>query len=297
MTTQLSPELLKRIRQIELRTRRLVNDSFAGAYHSVFKGQGIVFDAVRPYQAGDDVRMIDWKVTARSGEAYIKRYVEERELTVMIVLDTSASCLFGTVNKSKRDLAAEIGAVLALSAISNNDKVGLLIFSDKVELFIPPRKGRNHVLLLIRDLLAVRPSNQGTDLGMAFRTLNRVLNQKSVVFFMSDFLENVDDYRREMMVTAKKHDMIGVVLSDPLEETWMPLGLVGVHDAETGVKQWVDTSSRQWREKFEDQTAYFGELRDQTLLKSGVDRIDIPVDGDYVRALMQFFQKRSRRSR
>ena len=292
----LSPDVLRRIRKIELRTRRLVNESFAGAYHSVFKGQGIIFDAVRPYQPGDDVRSIDWKVTARSGEAYIKRYVEERELTVLLVLDTSASCLFGTQNKSKRDLAAEIGAVLAFSAISNNDKVGLLIFSDKIELYIPPRKGRNHVLLLIRDLLAVRPTNRGTDLNMALRTINRVLNQKAIVFFMSDFLENNTTYARELIVTSRKHDLISLILSDPLEETWESVGLVNVQDSETGIHQWVDTASSKWRERFTEQTQRFRAMRDRTLLKSGVDRIDVPTNGDYVDALMCFFKRRTKRS-
>ena len=292
----LSPDVLRRIRKIELRTRRLVNESFAGAYHSVFKGQGIIFDTVRPYQPGDDVRAIDWKVTARSGEVYIKRYVEERELTVLLVLDTSASCLFGTKNKSKRDLAAEIGAVLAFSAISNNDKVGLLIFSDKIELYIPPRKGRNHVLLLIRDLLAVRPTNRGTDLNMALRTINRVLNQKAIVFFMSDFLENNTTYARELIVTSRKHDLISLILSDPLEETWESVGLVNIEDAETGIHQWIDTTSSKWREGFTEQTQRFRAMRDRTLLKSGVDRIDVPTNGDYVDALMRFFKRRTKRS-
>lgn len=291
----LTPETLHRIRQIELRTRRLVNDSFGGNYHSVFKGKGIAFDTVRPYQPGDDVRNIDWNVTARTNEAYVKQYVEERELTVMLVLDTSASCLFGTVNRSKRDLAAELGAILALAAISNNDRVGLFVFSDQAELFIAPRKGRNHVLRLIRDLLGARPANRGTDLSLALRTVDRLLKRRAIVFLLSDFLAPARDYLHDLLVVSGRHDLIAVVMADPLEKTWMNVGLVGIRDAESSASTWVDTSSKQWRGQFAQQAQRFRHLRDSTLSRAGVDRIDLPVDGDYVRALTQFFRLRAHR--
>lgn len=290
----LPSDVLERIRYIELRTRRLVNDSFAGAYHAVFKGKGIAFESVRPYQPGDDVRDIDWNVTARSGQAYVKKYTEERELTVMIALDTSASALFGTVNRRKRDLAAELGAVLALSAISNNDKVGLMIFSDQIELMIPPRKGRNHLLHLIRDLLEARPANKGTDLSLALQSLNRFLKQKAILFLLSDFLAPSQDYASNLAVLGRKHDLIAVVLSDPLEQRWQNAGLVGLQDAESGASQWVDTSSQAWREAFAERSARFRKMRDDTLDQAQVDRIDIPVDGDYILALTEFFQRRGR---
>lgn len=291
----LTPETLKRIRRIELRTRRLVNESFAGAYHSAFKGRGIAFDTVRPYQPGDDVRDIDWNVTARADQAYIKRYAEERELTVMLMLDSSASTLFGTVNRQKRDLAAEIGAVLALAATTNNDKVGLLIFSDKIEYFVAPRKGRNHVLRIIRDLLAARPADQGTDIALALRSVNRLLKQRAIVFLMSDFLVTGREYARELMVMSQRHDLVAFVLSDPRERTWPDAGLVRLRDAETGDMQMVDTSSRRWRQGFERQAVKFAQVRDSTLTRAGVDRIELPVDGDYVKALTAFFQRRSQR--
>lgn len=291
----LEAETLKRIRQLELKTRRLVNTSFAGAYHSVFKGRGIAFEGVRPYQPGDDVRDIDWNVTARADEAYIKRFAEERELTVMLMLDSSASCLFGTQNRQKRDLAAEIGAALALSAITNNDQVGLLIFSDQIEHFTAPRKGRNHVLRLIRDLLAARPSNQGTDLAMGLHAVNRMLKQRAIIFLMSDFLATSAEYTRELNITARRHDLIAVVLSDPLENRWQNSGLVRLYDAETDEIVLVDTASADWRSRFNTQSGRFQKMRDATLSRAGVDRIDLSVTSDYVSALRQFFQRRERR--
>lgn len=288
---------MRKIRRIELRTRRLVTDSFAGAYHAVFKGRGMAFDSVRAYEPGDDVRDIDWNVTARTGEPFVKRYIEERELTVMLVLDASASVLFGTVNRQKRDLAAELGAVLAFAAISNNDKVGLLVFSDQVELFIPPRKGRNHILRLIRDLLAARPAHRGTDLSLALRTVNRFLKRRAIVFVISDFLMPSDEYLRELMLVSRRHDVIAITLSDPLEQSWPDAGIVGLRDAEAGTIRWVDTSLRGWRRHFGEQARRFQQMRDAALLKASADRIDVPLDGDYVPALMLFFQRRSRRLR
>lgn len=286
---------LSQIRRIELRTRRIVNDSFAGAYRSVFKGQGMVFDSVRAYEPGDDVRSIDWNVTARTGEPLVKRFVEERELTVMLALDTSASVLFGTTGRLKRDLAAEVGAVLTLAATTNNDKVGLLVFSDRLERFIPPRKGRNHVLRLIRELLVTEPIYTGTDLGLALRTLNRVLRRRTIIFFLSDFLAPAEDYEAELLVTGRRHDVIALALNDPLERSWPVGALVGLRDAETGAALWLDTAHPNWRDGYARQTARFVQMRDATLARAQVDRIDIPLDGDYASALITFFQQRARR--
>jgi uncharacterized protein (DUF58 family) len=296
-TPLLSAATMRRIRRIELRTRRLVNDTFAGAYHAVFKGRGIAFDSVRAYEPGDDVRDIDWNVTARTGEPFIKRYTEERELTLMLVLDTSASVLFGSVTRPKRDLAAELSAVLAFAAIANNDKVGLLIFSDQIELHIPPRKGRNHILRVIRDLLAVRPAHRGTDLSLALRTVTRLLKRRAIVFMISDFLAPPETYARQLTQLSRRHDVIAITLTDPLEKEWPSVGLIGLRDAETGAVQWVDTASKQWSQNFQAQTQRLVKARDAALAQARVDRIDISVDGDYVRALTRFFQQRERRTR
>lgn len=293
----LTPEVMRQIRRIELRTRRLVDASFAGSYHAVFKGRGITFDSVRAYEPGDDVRSIDWNVTARAGEPYIKQFVEERELTVMLVLDASASILFGSVKRMKRDLAAELGAVLALSAISNNDRVGLLVFSDQIELFIPPYKGRNHVLRLIRDLMAAAPAGKGTDMVLALKTINRILQRRSIVFLISDFLLSGDEYLRELSLVSRRHDVIAVTLRDRLEQSWPEVGLVRLEDAETGAISWVDTGSEQWRKRFSAQAQRFYKARDSALAKARVDRIDLPSDGDYVQALAEFFRRREQHSR
>lgn len=289
------PQTLERIKRIELRTRRLVRDSFAGAYHSVFKGRGITFETVRPYQPGDDIRDIDWNVTARANEAYIKTYTEDRELTVLLVVDRSASVLFGTRNTRKHDLAAELAAALALSAVSNNDNVGLLIFSDQVEQFIPPRKGRNHILRLIRDVLTVPEAGRGTDLALALRTIHQTLRRRAIVFFMSDFLAAAQEYERDLRVAASHHDLIAVIMRDPLETAWPDVGLVQVTDAETNERILIDTRSSQWRKSYTTQAKRFDQIRGETLARAGVDRIDVDVDGDYVRALSAFFARRARR--
>jgi uncharacterized protein (DUF58 family) len=291
----ITSDTLRKIRRIELRTRKLVNDSFAGSYHAIFKGRGIEFDAVRPYEPGDDIRSIDWNVTARAGEPFIKRFVEERELTVMLVIDTSASSFFGTVKQQKHDLAAEFGAVLAYAAISNQDRVGLLLFSDEIELFVPPRKGRNHVLLLIRDLLAVQPIHKGTNISLALKTLNRVLKNRTIVFLFSDFLAAQDEFAADLAITARYHDLIGVVLSDPLESAWPDIGLVGLQDAETDTIRWIDTAQINWTRKFDKQARRFQQMRDEMLYKVGIDRIDLPSDGDYLEALTTFFRRRMQR--
>lgn len=291
----LTGELLRKIRRIELRTRRLVNERFAGSYHAVFKGRGMAFDSVRAYMPGDDVRDIDWNVTARTGDPYVKRYVEERELSVMLLLDTSASVAFGTVGQPKRDIAVELGAVLALAAISNNDRVGLMTFSDQTELYIPPKKGRNHVLRLIRELLAPRPAHKGTDLSLALRTVNRFLKRRSVIFVLSDFLVPVGDYVRELQLVARRHDVIAVTLNDPLEKQWPDVGLIALQDAETGIKTWVDTGQKSWREGFSRQARRFEQSREAAFHQAEVDRINVSADGDYVQALTAFFGRRMQR--
>jgi uncharacterized protein (DUF58 family) len=293
----LTPDVLRRIRRIEFKTRRLVTNAFAGAYHSVYKGRGLSFAAVRPYVPGDDVRSIDWKVTARTGEPFIRQHVEERELTVMLVIDGSASVLFGTIDRQKRDFAAELGAALAYMAITNNDRAGLLIFSDKVEHYVPPRKGRKHILRLIRDLLTIETSGNGTDLAQALRTLNRVLPSGAIIFLLSDFLMSNETYYQDLAITARNHELNVVILSDPLEESFPEVGMMGLRDAETGAIQWVDTASSQWQQQFRQQQRQFAQERDLVLKRAGVARIDIPPDGDYARALSLFFHQQLGRRR
>jgi uncharacterized protein (DUF58 family) len=293
----LSPSLLRRIRRIELRSRRLVHNAFAGAYQSIYKGRGMSFASVRPYSHGDDIRSIDWKVSARAGQTYVKEFVEERELTLMIIIDGSASVLFGTQDKQKRDFAAELGAVLAYAANANNDKAGLMIFSDTIEHYVAPKKGKNHLLRLIRDLLTVETSGKGTDLGLALRTANRFLRQGAIVFILSDFLMDASNYQKDLLLLSKRHETIAIVLSDPLEEALPEVGMMGLRDVETGQVKWVDTSSAKWQKQFrEERTKVLGE-RDKAFQKAGAERIDMPPDSDYVRALSQFFQKQARKRR
>src|SRR6185436_15017561 len=293
----LSPELIKKIRRIEIRTRHLVNDSFAGEYHAIFKGRGMEFEEVRPYRPGDEVRTIDWNVTARTGQPFVKRYVEERELTVMLLVDASASGKFATVNRFKREIAAELAAVLAFSAITNNDKVGVLIFTDQVELFIPPRKGRRHVLRLIRDLLAFEPKGYRTDLKLGLETLNHVLKRRSIIFLLSDFLSSPNSYSSILQVSNRRHDIIAVTFTDPREQEWPNVGMVALEDAETGQIQWIDTGSRHWRQAFMERVDELKLARERVFRRAKVDRIDISTDGDYTIPLTSFFEQRARRLR
>lgn len=293
----LTNELMATIRRIELRTRRLVNDSFAGEYHSVFKGRGMEFDEVRPYQPGDEIRTIDWNVTARTGHPYVKRYVEERELTVMLVVDASASENFGSVKRFKRELAAELTAVLAFAATTNNDKVGLLIFTDQVELYIPPRKGRKHILRLIRELLAFEPKHSGTNIKLALDSVNRLLKRKAIVFLVSDFIASPDSYRKELAITNQRHDLIAVDLSDPMEEGIANVGVLAVEDPETGDIVWVDTGSRAWQQAFRQRMGQLAAGKNQAFLNASVDRIHVATDKDYTTPLTQFFAQRAMRIR
>jgi uncharacterized protein (DUF58 family) len=293
----LTNDLISKIRHIEIRTKRLVNDSFAGEYHSVFKGRGMEFADVRPYQQGDEIRTIDWNVTARTGEPYVKRYVEERELTVMLVVDASASENFGSVQRFKRELAAELTAVLSFAATTNNDRVGLLIFTDQVELYIPPRKGRKHVLRLIRELLAFEPQHTGTDIRLALDTINHLLKRRSIVFLVSDFLAPPDSYRTALAVTNRRHDLIAVDLHDPLEKTIGNVGLLAMEDPETREIVWADTGNKAWRAAFQQRMDAARSARTRVFRQAGVDRIDVATDRDYVAALTVFFQERYRRIR
>jgi len=292
-----STELMNKIRRIEIRTRRLVNDSFAGEYHSIFKGRGMEFDEVRPYLPGDEVRTIDWNVTARMGQPFVKRYVEERELTVVLMVDASGSGDFASQGQFKRELAAELAAVLSFSATTNRDKVGLLIFTDKVELYIPPRKGRRHVLRLIRELLAFEPQSNGTDIKLALDTINQILKRRCIIFLISDFLDQPERYHKPLFVTNRKHDVIAVDLHDPLEKNIADVGMLALEDAESGELVWLDTSDPSWRALFAERTRQFEQAKSKTLANAGVDRIQINTDQDYAKALTLFFQERVKRIR
>lgn len=291
----LPADVLRQVRRIHLRARRLVQTLLGGEYHSAFKGAGLSFEEVRDYQPGDDVRTIDWNVTARMGQPFIKRYVEERELTMILAVDVSASQRFGTQQLSKRSVAAEIAALLALCAVSNNDRVGLIAFTGSVERFVPPKKGPRHVLRLLRDILAFEPEKKGTDLAAALDYLNKVQRRRAIVFLISDFLgSGFDDAFRR---AARKHDLIAVRTSDLREREWPAIGLVRVEDAETGRQTLIDTSSRAFREGFaarsRDRAAAFTKLA----RGAQADLIEAGTDGTHFDALLAFFRKRDRRRR
>ena len=290
-------EILKKIRRLELKTRGAVQEAFAGQYRSVFKGRGMNFEEVREYQPGDEVRSIDWNVTARFGEvhgdAYVKKFTEERELTVMLVVDVSASGEFGSVNLSKRELAAEVACLLAFSAIRNNDKVGLVLFSDHVEHFITPKKGRAHTLRLIRDILFFAPSGRGTKPGEALAYMNRVLHRRAVVFLISDF--QAPDFSKELSVTARRHDLIAVPIIDPREEELPDVGWLTLEDAETGEQLEINTADRKTRLRFLENADAARETRLREFRRKRVDVIALHTDEDYVPALRTFFRTRERR--
>ena len=265
----LTDELIARVRRIEITTRQLVEDGLAGEYHSVFKGRGMEFDEVRQYIPGDDVRTIDWNVTARTGEPYVKSYVEERELTVMLAVDVSRSGEFGTRNRFKRELAVELAAVMSIAATTNNDKVGLLLFSDRVELLVPPMKGRTHVLRMLRDLLAYEPVGTGTDIRLALDTIYVLLKRRSIVFLVSDFLADPEAYRQAMLVTNRRHDVVAFDISDPLEREIAEVGIIALEDAESGHRRWVDTGDRQWRRDFFGKGGEAGGRKERRACRSG----------------------------
>ncbi len=290
-------DILKKIRHLELKTRGAVRDTFSGQYRSVFKGRGMNFDEVREYQPGDEVRTIDWNVTARYGEvrgdAYVKKFTEERELTVMLIVDVSASGEFGSVHLSKRELAAEVAALLAFSAIRNNDKVGLILFSDHVEHFITPKKGRLHTLRLIRDILFYEPKGRGTDPAEALRYLNRIITRRSVVFLISDF--QAPDFSREVAITARRHDLIAVPIVDPREEELPEVGWLTLEDAETGEQIEINTGDRSTRLRFVQQADALAEARMKNFRQRRVDTITLRTNEDYVPVLRNFFRTRERR--
>ena len=286
-------EVLKKVRQIEIRTNREVTDVLGGQYHSVFKGHGMEFEEVREYLPGDEVRSIDWNVTARFGHPFIKKFKEERELTVMLVVDVSASGQFGSVRQTKNELAAELAAVLAFSAIRNNDKVGVILFTDRIEKYIAPKKGRRHVLRAIREILAFRPQGHRTNLKLALDYLVHVQSRRAVCFLLSDFQD--ERFLKKLRVAGKRHDVIALSLRDPREEELPAVGLVELRDAETGDRAMVDTFDRNVREQFAAQArARLDALRD-LLRSAAVDHVEIRCDADYMLPLIKFFRMRERR--
>ncbi len=291
----LTNELIAKVRRIEITTRQLVEDGLAGEYHSVFKGRGMEFDEVRQYIPGDDVRAIDWNVTARTGEPYVKSYVEERELTVMLAVDVSGSGDFGTRNWFKRELAVELAAVMSIAATTNNDKVGLLLFTDRVELLVPPMKGRSHVLRMLRDLLAYEPVGTGTDIRLALDTTYVLLKRRSIVFLVSDFLADPVSYRQAMLVTNRRHDVVAFDISDPMEREIADVGIIALEDAESGRQRLVDTGDEQWRRDFSERVARLDAEKSDVLAAAGVDRVRVTTERDYVAEVGGFFKNRLQR--
>ncbi|MBI4553500.1 MAG: DUF58 domain-containing protein [Candidatus Latescibacteria bacterium] len=288
-------EILQKVRQIEIRTKHLVNDVFSGEYHSVFKGRGMEFAEVREYQPGDDIRTIDWNVTARTGRPHVKRFIEERELTVMLLVDTSASGEFGTATRMKGEIAVELCALLAFSAIKNNDRVGLLIFTDQVERFIPPKKGRKHVLRVIRELLYFQPAHTGTDIARALEYLNRVMTRRSIVFLVSDFLTT--GYATALRLANQRHDVVAITITDPREVEIPRVGLLELEDAETGVELLIDTYDDTWRAEFRARSLREREERDRRFRTMSIDVVHVMTDRPYIEPLINFFRARERQFR
>jgi uncharacterized protein (DUF58 family) len=289
----ISKELAKKIRLIEIATRRAVNDTLGGEYHSVFKGRGMEFDEVREYAPGDDVRTIDWNVTARTGKPYVKRFVEERELTVLLMVDLSASGAFGSSSQLKNEVAAELCALLAFSAIKNNDKVGVVAFTDRVEKFIPPKKGASHVLRVVRDLLGFEPKGRGTNLAAALEFVGRIARRRSIVFLISDFLAH--QYLKPLRLVAARHDLVALALTDPREQELPDVGLVELEDPESGERLTLDTSSAGVRSRFKALARVRDKERQELFRSNGVDEVRVLAGQDYVRDLMSLFRKRERR--
>ncbi|WKD85270.1 hypothetical protein KCTC32516_00610 [Polaribacter huanghezhanensis] len=281
-------EILKKVRKIEIKTRRLSDDIFGGEYHSTFKGRGMTFSEVRQYQYGDDIRAIDWNVTARYNEPYVKVFEEERELTMLLMVDVSGSEYFGTNQQFKRDTATEIAATLAFSAIQNNDKVGLMLFSDQVELYIPPKKGKSHVLRIIRELIEFKPKSKQTNINEALKFLSNVLKKKAIVFLLSDFMD--DDYEQTLKIAGRKHDVTGIKIFDKHDEEIPNLGIVPMQDAETGNVQLVNTSAKSIRTNYKANALRLQDYYTKTFSKSGAGTITTRVDGDYVKKLLGYFK-------
>jgi uncharacterized protein (DUF58 family) len=282
--------LLKKVRKIEIKTRRLSDHVFGGEYHSTFKGRGMTFSEVRQYQFGDDVRAIDWNVTARYNEPFVKVFEEERELTLMLVVDVSGSEAFGTQSQFKREILTEIAATLAFSALQNNDKVGLLLFSDQVELFFPPKKGRSHILRIIRELLEFEPQSFRTHIGNALEFLSGVLKKKAIVFMLSDFMDQ--GYEKTLRIAAKKHDLTGIRVYDPVETKLPNLGIVPIRDAETGAVQWISTFSKKIRKNYEVQYLSHVNAFEELFSKNGAGHLSCSVEESYVKKLLGYFKAR-----
>ena len=285
-------ELLKKVRKIELKTRGLSNHIFAGEYHTAFKGRGMAFSEVREYQAGDDIRTIDWNVTARFNNPFVKIFEEEREMTVILMIDVSGSKNFGTQNQMKQELVTELSAVLAFSAIQNNDKIGVIFFSDKVEKFIPPKKGKSHILRIIRELIAFEPQNKGTDIGEALRYFNNVIKKRSVCFVISDFM--AEGFDAPLKIANKKHDIVSIRIHDPREEELPNVGLIQMIDAETNQVKWIDTSHKNIRESYHKNYINTEKTINQLFKSSGVDTIQLRTDKDYIKPLIHFFKRRGK---
>ena len=289
------PEILRQVKLLELRTRGLVNSVFTGEYRSVFKGQGMEFSEVREYQPGDEVRTIDWNVTARMRRPFVKRYIEERELTVMLAVDLSGSERFGTVSRFKSELASELAAVLAMSAVRNNDRVGVVLFTDRIEYVVPPRKGRKHVLRILRDLLTFEPVGKGTDIAGLIDHLARTLKQKTIVFLISDFVaENIE---RPLKILAQRHDVVAVSVEDPSERTLPDVGLARFVDPETGITLEIDTSSPLVRREYEAQVNDERNARKSLLRRLAIDEVPVRTDGNYIEPLLKFFRSRETQAR
>ncbi|MCC7518638.1 MAG: DUF58 domain-containing protein [Verrucomicrobiae bacterium] len=293
MDPEITREILRKVRHVEIRTRRLVTDALAGQYHSVFKGRGMNFEEVREYQPGDEVRSIDWNVTARTGRPFVKKFTEERELTILLLVDVSGSNDFGSTTQSKRELAAELGSVLAFSAIRNNDKVGVILFSDRIELYIPPRKGRSHVLRSIRDILFHEPAGRGTSIRAALDFAIRVMNRRAVMFLISDFQD--EGYETLLRLAARRHDLIGVHVQDRREQALPALGLLTVEDPETGEQCLVETNHRDARLRFSELAEERLVALRHALRQAGVDSLELRTGESYIAPLIRFFRKRAQR--
>jgi uncharacterized protein (DUF58 family) len=285
--------LLKKVRKIEIKTKGLSNHIFAGEYHTAFKGKGMAFSEVREYQPGDDIRSIDWNVTARYNSPFVKVFEEEREMTVMLLIDVSASGNFGTQEQFKRELATELAAILAFSAINNNDKVGVIFFTDKIEQFIPPKKGKSHILRIIREVLAFEPTGKGTDIAGALEYFSAVIKKRSICFILSDFMSK--EFDRPLKIASKKHDLVALRIHDTREDTLPNVGLVPMQDAETEKMLFVDTSSKKDRDNFAENRAQATEKLRKLFPASGVDLIDITTGTDYIKPLINFFKTRGKR--
>jgi uncharacterized protein (DUF58 family) len=286
-------DILKKIKTLEIRTRGLVETAFAGDYHSVFKGRGMNFEDVREYQPGDEIRAIDWNVTARMGNAFVKKFTEERELTVILMVDVSASGNFGSTTQSKRELAGEVACLLAFSAIRNNDKVGLLLFTDRVELFIPPKKGRSHTLRLIREILFFEPQGRGTEPALALDRLNKIVTRRAVVFFISDF--QAPDFSQALAVTGRRHDFIALHIQDEREKVFPNIGIITLEDAETGDQIEINTAARATRARLADIVEREETELSRILRRNNIDMITLRTGEDYLPALRSFFKQRERR--